>query len=217
MYTYPILTKLGLTTSFLAAIAYLYQWQSPGVNFALRPTTEQSWHEMIHTNPNCKHTHATSMGNEFDIFYIENIQPHDPYAFAPYFPAIEISTTHVHDAWLQIVRTDAQDHSLKIFIDASAENYPWYSLDQNFYDISSWNYTFFTKPLTTWLAHVYSIQLDEENKTIKCVGGISWGFKFNQLGFQPTMIFPTSLTSHDWQADWKIFQEALADYQDSKQ
>lgn len=214
MYTYPILTKLGLTTSFLAAIAYLYQWQSPRVNIDLRPKSEQSWHEMIHTNLNCKQTNVTSMGNEFDVFYIENIQPNDPYAFAPYFPAIEITTKNNHNVWLQVIRTDTEHHSLKVFIDSYSEDYPFYSRGKNFYDLPSWNYTFFTKPLTTWLAHAYSIELDEEDKTIKCVGGISWGFKFNQLGFQPTMILPTSLTQQDWQSDWKVFQEALSDYQD---
>ena len=213
MYTFTILAKLGLTTTLLASIFYLYQWQCPGIISHVIPTNVQEWRTMIHHNPKCQHKILHSIDHAFDLFYVENIQCGDPYAFAPYFPAIEISTESNHDAWVQIVRTDSDNPNLKIFIDAHPQNYPFYVKEQTFYDIPSWNYTFFTKPLKAWLAHTYAIELDEQYKTIKCIGGISWGFQFNLFSFQPTMILPTALTKDNWNIDWKIYQNALPDYE----
>jgi hypothetical protein len=167
---------------------------------------------MIHANSKCVHKNIISMGHRFDTYFIKNIQPGDSYAFAPYFPAIHIAADDSCTAWLQVVTTDNPDYLH--FIDSWREGYPFYTRDKNFYDAPSWNYRFFNKTLSFWHAHAYAVRLDEQNKTIQCLGGISWGYKLPWWNLRPVMILPSTLTKNDWVTDWEVFQKALPDYQD---
>ncbi len=114
---------------------------------------------------------------------------------------------------MQIVRTDSADPQFNVFIDCFPETLPFYTRSERFYDIPCWYYSFFSKPVYFWDALAYAVEIDEQNKTIACVGGISWGYAFRQFSFKPDATVPQALTKDDWVNDFKIFQEALADYQ----
>jgi hypothetical protein len=191
---------------------YTLQWQSPQIDWQSKPFDTQSWYEMVHQNERCKHVMLQSMENEFDVFYVESIQPGDPHGFVLYFPAIEISTRAQHTAWLQIVRTDSKESKYNVFIDCFPEGYPFYTRNEIFYDVPCWYYSFFSKPVFFWEAHAYAVEIDEQNKTIACVGGVLWGYSFRQFSFRPDATTPQALSRDDWQQDFKVFQEDLADY-----
>ena len=94
---------------------------------------------------NYKNLKLNSMEGDFNIFYIPNAPRN---CFNPSFPIIHIKLKQEHNAWLQIVRTDSSDKKLQKFIDTNVELYPFYTLEQDFYDAPLWSYTLFSKPLT---------------------------------------------------------------------
>ena len=204
-------------TSITILFAYLAQWQNPSVRLDLYPKTQQEFYEIIIHNSEGKQKIVNSIGNIFDVHYIENM-PID--SVNPYFPAIYIAND-VCDAWLHIVTTDSKlQPEFCHFIDSDKSVvglYPFYTKNNIFTDQPAWGYGFFNKPLNYWIGHAWAIKLDEQNKTIKCLGGISWGYTLTKCSFKPTMILPTSLTLQDWQEDWKMYQQALPDYQDITQ
>jgi len=209
--------RLFVWFSIAASIAWLgkiaYDWKSPGVNQA----AQRSIHQCIHDGPHNTDT-LTSMGHLFIAHYVEHTAKD---CINPHFPLIHISTNEDHNAWLHIVRTDCRSEpKLRQFVDAADEVFPLYTLQQDFYDAPCWSYTLFSKPLSFWIGHAYAVRVDHENKTIRCIGGVEWGFKFSYLPVHPQMIFPRALALQDWQEDWPVFKTAkermLFDYTDSQ-
>ncbi|HJD65874.1 MAG TPA: hypothetical protein LFV91_02155 [Rickettsia endosymbiont of Bembidion nr. Transversale] len=54
--------------------------------------------------------------------------------------------------------------------------------------------------------------IDHQNKTIKIIGGIKWGFRLAYFPIKPQMILPSSLDTNDWQIDIEVFKQALVGY-----
>lgn len=158
---------------------------------------------------NYKNLELNSREGDFNISYIPNAPRN---CFNPSFPIIHIKLKQEHNAWLQIVRTDSSDKKLQKFIDTNVELHPFYTLDQDFYDAPLWYYTLFSKPLTYWTAHTYAVKIDHQNKTIKIIGGIKWGFRLAYFPIKPQMILPSSLDTNDWQIDIEVFKQALVGY-----
>jgi hypothetical protein len=192
---------------------YLFNWQNPQVNRAFN-LSSQELYELIKNDQEGQHKIIDSMNYLFDIHFIENMNMD---SLNPYFPAIYIINNSCN-AWLHLVQTDSKfQPEYQKFIDCDksiVDLYPFYTKDKIFVDQPHWGYSFFSKPLSYWIGHAWAIELDEQKKTIKCVGGISWGYRLFCCSFKPTMILPTSLTNQDWQTDWKVFQQFLPDYQD---
>jgi hypothetical protein len=148
-----------------------------------------------------------SMETPFDISYVK-------YSSWKHFPGVHFQVNHDLKSvcWLQVVRTDSKDIKLQEFVDACDELFPIYKHGANFYDIPIWNYGFFSKPLSFWRAHSYAVVLDHNQKTIQCLGGISWGFELSFWRLWPCMILPKSLDELDWIQDWNVFKKALPEY-----
>ena len=95
----------------------------------------------------------------------------------------------------------------------NAKDYPFYTLEQDFFDSPHWVYSLFSKPLSFWKGHVYAVKVDHQHKTIQCVGGIEWGFRLSFFHLRPQMITPVVLTSEDWKKDWSFVKTTLKDYE----
>lgn len=188
----------------------LAHWRNPGPYVFLQPKNEEAWHHFIHDDSSCKHQKIQSMGNQFDVFYIEIV---DSKKANPHFPAISIEACNECSAWLHIVKTDCKQNSKwHHFIDTWSEGYPFYTRGKVFYDNPFWKYGLFSKELSFWVGHAYAILIDEEHKTIKCLGGISWGYRLPWWSLRPIMILPLPLNQVDWQADWEFFETVFLDY-----
>ena len=88
----------------------------------------------------------------------------------------------------------------------------FYSLDQDFFANDGDFYTIFDKKISPWMGHAYAVQVDDKQKTVQCVGGISWGFRLPWWSLRPVMILPAALTQEDWQTDLPVFQGSLKEY-----
>lgn len=137
-----------------------------------------------------------SIYQDISLDYIENSPLN---CKNPYFPSIHIIAKDSHSGWIQIVHTDSKDYGS--FLDTIPSIFPFYTREQNFYDAPMWNYSLFHKPLSTWTAHAYAVQIDDKNKRIICIGGIEWGFKLNYFNVYPQMIKPTTLSLENWNKD----------------
>ena len=83
-----------------------------------------------------------------------------------------------------------------------SENISWavltvYDTMQEFYDAPLWRYSLFSKPLSYWKGNALAVEVDHENKTIKPVGGISWGFNLSSFQIRPICITPSALNEDD--------------------
>ncbi|MCC8377059.1 MAG: hypothetical protein LN567_01470 [Rickettsia endosymbiont of Graphium doson] len=192
---------------FISIFLFIFalQWQSPKVNNEVAEDIGNCLYKS-----NYKNLDLNSMERDFNISYIPNAPRN---CVNPSFPIIHIKLKQEHNAWLQVVRTDCSDEKLQEFIDANVESqYPFYTLQQDFYDSPLWYYTLFSKPLTYWTAHTYAVKIDHQNKTIKIIGGIKWGFRLAYFPIKPQMILPSSLDTNDWQIDTEVFKQALVGY-----
>jgi hypothetical protein len=195
-----------LLTLFLITI---FCCQSPSVNFSCKINLATC----IEQNQNKLHFQLTDQhGTTFHIDFVENSRPQ---CLNPHFPAIHIQTEASHNAWIQIVYNDAKEFDSKPFIDAqTGENstYPFYTHEKDFYDAPLWTYTLLKKPLTFWKAHAFPVQVDKFNKTIKCQGGIQWGFKLYLSQLRPVALKPTLLDETAWNQAWDLIKEKLPGY-----
>ncbi len=148
-----------------------------------------------------------SMKNEFDVSYVKH-------SSRKHFPGVHFQVNYDvrRVCWLQIVRTDCKDIKLQEFIDACDELFPIYTHGEHFYDIPIWNYGYFNKPLSFWRAHSYAVALDHNQKTVQCLGGISWGFELSFWRLWPYTILPKSLDKSNWIQDWNVFKKELPGY-----
>ena len=161
------------------------------------------------TSPLTEQYKIISRGNVFEIDLIKNAGRQCANVG---FPIIHVTTQAPHNAFLQVVYTDSALPELRQFIDAAdavkyPEIYPFYTLNQDFDDAPKWSYSFFVKPVRRWDAHVYAVQMNHEQGTIHCVGGIKWGFEFSYFSLSPQAITPSALTQEDWKKDWEFFAE----------
>lgn len=191
---------------------YLDQWRVPHMRKELATDSTQLYN-YIKNHPQGKYQTMQSMHHTFNVSFIENMPLE---SLNPYFPAIHIINSDCH-AWLHLVRTDAKfQKEYQYFIDASQKLYPLYSAGTIFFDQPHWGYTFFTKPLSFWIGHAWAIQINDKDKTIKCIGGISWGYKLPQFSFKTSMILPKPLTKQDWEKDWEeMYKATFKDYKDN--
>lgn len=205
--------KLGIIAVLISVgvLYYLHQWRAPHMRRELQLSSAKLY-EYIKDYPQSKRLTIQSMNHSFDVSYIENMPLE---SLNPYFPTIYITNNDCH-AWLHLVRTDAKFQTeYQCFIDAGQKLYPLYSDGTIFVDQPSWGYDFFTKPLSFWKGHVWAIQLNHKDKTIKCLGGISWGYRLPQFSFKPSMILPEPLAKQDWQKDWEeMYKPVFKDYRD---
>lgn len=184
---------------------YAYNWQSPDVN----QSAADNLHQCIYKSDNKRSLKVSSLNNEFTITYVENSN-YD--CFNPHFPSIHITTKAKHNAWLHVVYTDRNDiKDNQIFVDTvdpdkAPDIYPFYNLGQDFYDAPLWRYSLLSKPLSYWKGHAWAVEVDHENKVIKPIGGVSWGFNLSYFRIRPICITPSALNEDDWVNDWQIFK-----------
>lgn len=150
----------------------------------------------------------------FEVNFVENSAKD---CINPHFPIIHARTNAKHNAWLQVVYTDSKNLNLIQFVDtvSNTDNpiYPFYTLEDEFFDNPIWNHKLFEKPVGTWVARLYAVNVDHKRKTIKCMGGFSWGFFLRDLRFKPDGVFPKHLNPYNWGEDWKyVFIEVLPEY-----
>lgn len=152
----------------------------------------------------------------FDVSLVENSKPN---CLNPHFPCIHIQASESHNAWIHIVYTDAKAPEWRVFIDAANNKdiqgspYPFYTYEHDFYDAPLWTYSLFTKPLRFWKGHAFAVEVDHQKKSIKCLGGIEWGFELSHFRLRPKAIYPQLLNKQDWENVWQLFQEKLPGYQ----
>ncbi|MEZ5315063.1 MAG: hypothetical protein R3E91_02475 [Chlamydiales bacterium] len=203
--------KIVFTIILLCVLSlgfYAYNWQSPDVN----QSASSNLHQCIYKSDDKSNLKVISLNNEFVITYVEN-SDHD--CFNPYFPAIHITTQAKHNAWLHVVytdRNDIKDNQIFVDTDKAPDIYPFYNLGQEFYDAPLWRYSLFSKPLSYWKGHAWAVEVDHENKTIKPVGGVSWGFNLSYFQIRLICITPSALNEDDWVNDWQIFKMKLSEF-----
>jgi hypothetical protein len=185
--------------------SHMYSWQNPDVNLNYTLTI----HQTIYNGPH-KTLRINSCGTIFEINYVDN-SPLE--AINPYFPSIHIIGTADYTAWLHVIRTDSNDSTLKVFIDAGKEIYPFYTLDKNFYDAPHWRYSLFQKPVSFWKGHAWAVIVNNKVKKIKCIGGIEWGFELPFFSLYPKMIIPNALSRKNWDNDKKFLEKNLHEYE----
>lgn len=196
---------LGIFLVFLASLTFISDWPRFEVN--LKNT--KNIHQCIYENQPESYL-INSNGIDFHIALAPNA---DSNCINPHFPAIHIKTIEPHNAWIHIVRTDNNHDELKVFVDAVNMQSPFYTLEQDFYDAPLWRYSLLSKPLSYWKGHAYAVMIGPDKKTIKFIGGVSWGFELSYLHIYPQKIFPDSLTFDDWKRDFLLFEEKLKTYE----
>jgi hypothetical protein len=188
-----------------------FTWQSPGTNskgaYCLHP--ENTEDQLQNTSPNL--IMNTEKGMVFKVKFIKNA---DQKCVNPHFPVIFINTDTPHDGWVHIVYTDSDNPKLKKFIDYDPESTkaPFYSNLQHFYDAPLWTYSLLLKKPMFWKGHAFAVQVDRHNKTIKCIGGIEWGFKLHFAKLRPVAITPKLLNEKAWHQAWDLLKEKLPGY-----
>lgn len=190
---------------FLVLIIWLYSWKNPSTN----SENINCLKECVYESPNRRKTVLNSMGTALEVNFVENSASN---CFNPFFPIIHIKTGAKHDAWIHIVRTDASEEYLKLFIDTAKEFAPFYNFQDTFYDSPIWKYGIFSKPLGFWEGHAYAVEVDHASKTVTCRGGVKWGFRLKYFYLRPQIINPSPLSLDDWQKDWEFFSKSLPGY-----
>jgi len=188
-----------------------FGWRNPGPYYDVRPQTDLALYHMICGDPNHKEIALASMDHSFKVYFVKNMKPN---SYNPYFPAIYIQAHDECNGWLQVINTDRPDCYGR-FIDTTPkdqEPYPFYNRNKDFTDNPIWSYGLLFKPVSYWIGHAYAVHVDEEQKTITCLGGVSWGYRFVWWWLRPIMILPVALDKKDWQTDWKTFQIELPGY-----
>jgi hypothetical protein len=139
-----------------------------------------------------------SLNNKFTVKYISN-SPSE--CINPLFPSIQIESNDAKiDAWLQIIYTDSNDVSTKLFIDSYQSLFPLYTRDPVFYDAPLWNISSSVLPLSYWKAHTYALK--QYKQTFSIIGAIKWGFAVEKSDAPvPELIFPEIMTDTELAKD----------------
>lgn len=129
-------------------------------------------------------------------------------AFVPYsqkkenknYPMISIETNNEIIGYIQIVRTDSNESSLKEFIDSGSQIFPYYTKEKIFFDAPIWSFSLFQKPIYFWDAHIYAVL-----KTKEVIPLIKWGFHFKYFfSLSPSADKPCNLIKSDIERDKKF-------------
>jgi hypothetical protein len=205
IYKIVIALLVGTGLAFLG----LYQWRShPGNSFE----SARSMKECIYEDKNTRKSIVHSEENIFEVNFVEHSAES---CVNPFFPIINVKIRdNIQDAWIHIISTDSTEQRWRKFID-NDPNFaplPFYNFEEEFFDAPLWTYTIFNKPLSFWKANLYAVQLDKQNKTIKFLGGISWGFTLGNYSLKPKMTTPSSLSIKEWSEDWQVFGKYLIEY-----
>lgn len=152
--------------------------------------------------------YISSMKSTFNVSYVEHTTTE---CINPFFPAIHITTETPHDGWIHIVYTNSQCPHLRSFVDAPdpkiyPDLYPFYTLEQDFYDAPQWDYTLFSKPINYWHRHAYAVKIDRNHHTITIIGGVNWGYTLSTFSLYPKMVYPQPLSKQDLIKDLSILQ-----------
>lgn len=169
-------------------------------------TQPLSIHDCIYDNP-----HKNIIINDFEINYLENSPKN---CINPNFPSIHIVGKANYNAWLHLIYTDAKDPKRTInwcYIDADKNNYPFYTVEKDFYDAPLWGSSFFKRPLSYWKGHAWAVFVDFSQCTIQIVEGFEWGFEWKRFR-KPKALTPRLLSLKDWNADFKQFETFLQYY-----
>jgi hypothetical protein len=167
-------------------------------------------YQYIHSHPH-QTENLNSLGNTFQVDYIPNASTS---SINPHFPVIHFATEGKHNGWVHIVHTDMKEKKWQKFVDAmpGAEAFPFYTEDQEFYDAPLYAHSLFRRPVTVWKGHAYAVEVDHKSKTIKCLGGVEWGFKLPFFKFHPVCLTPRALQPEEWNQDWAFLHESLPGY-----
>lgn len=185
-------------------------WKSPQVNFSARSDIHSCIHE---DESKLKFNFQVTKDTGFEVLLVRNSKPN---CVNPYFPAIHVKTAASHNAWLHIVYTDSKAPEWQIFIDSTVTKpspYPFYTFEADFYDAPLWTYYLFYKPISFWKWHAFAVEVNHNNKTIKILGGIEWGFELRFMKLYPIAIEPRLLDEKAWKQAWKLVKGSLPDYQ----
>ena len=148
----------------------------------------------------------TPKGVYFDVNFVRNAKLS---CINPNFPAIHIKTNRPHQAWLQVVYTDSKSPHLQAFVDSTPSSSPFYTKEKDFYDAPLWTYSLLSRPLSFWKAHTFAIEIKSQTKTIKCLGGIEWGFELPFMKRRPVAIEPQLLNEKAWVEAWRLIKDKL--------
>ncbi len=150
---------------------------------------------------------VSSNSNKFLVSYIKN----SPKNCANHmFPSIAVSIENLEmNGWIQIISTDSSDKAYKSFIDYGKDIFPFYTLENIFYDGPLWNYTANSLPLNFWKAHLYAVKIN--NNEITILDGIEWGFKLHK-GLDPEFIEPHILTEVEYKNDLELMRVSIKEY-----
>jgi hypothetical protein len=204
---YKLFLYLSLFLLFVWLGKVAYNWESPSLNLNCKKSIYDSIYGKEHLT-----LKINSMSSEFDVNYVANAATD---CVNPYFPDIHIATASHHTGWIHIVHTDAADPRWQKFIDSTVppdETYPLYTSSPDFYDSPHWNYKLFQKPLSFWKGHAYAVRVDDDQKTVHCVGGIEWGFELPYWSLRPHCLTPRALTRDHWTKDWILLENAFQGY-----
>ena len=196
------LIRLSIVCLLAITSFFFYQWKNPDVNYQYTKDMRVS----IYGGEHCD-MHIDSFGTLYHVSYVENVSCD---AINPYFPAIHIKASKGCNGWLHVVRTDCVIPELSVFIDSvkNAELYPFYNRGQlcDFYDAPLWRYRLWYRPITFWEGHAYAVHIDEHNKTVKCLGGVKWGYFLSYWKVRPIALRPSALTEKNWEEDKELFK-----------
>jgi hypothetical protein len=121
------------------------------------------------------------------------------------YPMISIETDNEIIGYIQIVRTDSTEFSLKEFIDAGPSIFPYYTEEKFFFDAPIWNFSLFQKPIYYWDAHLYAVLKNKE-----VIPLTKWGFHFKYFfSLSPSVDKPCNLAKSDIEADKKLLADLL--------
>ncbi len=88
----------------------------------------------------------------------------------------------------------------------------WGSIEKIYHNNTCYSYGFKHSPLYQWVAHVYGVSIDIENKKLIINDGCEWGWKCDKPEWGiPEKIGPVSLSKQQEENDIKILQAHLYD------
>lgn len=203
---------IGLAGMIGVLLFQALNWESPDVN-----RNEQSNIDLCIQQDEHKlyFRFQTKQGFNFDIDFVRNSKPN---CLNPYFPAIHIKTDIPHNAWLHVVYTDSEVPEQQTFIDSEKittkrSSYPFYAYTEDFYDAPLWTYSLLNKPISFWKGHAFAVEVNHQNKTIKCLGGIEWGFELHFTKLRPVASKPKLLDEKAWNQAWRLLKSKLPNYE----
>ncbi len=231
--------RIVFLVSFLIGSFFLLKYISEWHN----PINEDGFcdpQHCIYADKNYKSVTLSSMDNIFKVNYVENASPE---CMGAYFPAVHITTDVAHDKWILLMHNqgdkmhpmkinaypdpkifqgnnEAIEHGDKVLddkIEQEAINVhsKFYSSEQDFFANLFTGYGLYWNRSFNVQNHTYAVQADLDKKTVRCIGGISWGYKRSWWNLRPSMIPLRALTHQDWKNDWlEISKRQFREYKD---